>query len=118
MSNLIMNQSGILAPTLAIKARPKVFRTFDGRHVDRVAGHSEQLLYTPYSTTLDLRVPPSDYPNYLRPADLTGFRSCPTHPSGGHKVSDLAFKPSWSGPAHFKFQATEGGTPLCRMPSA
>jgi|ERR1035437_4044714 hypothetical protein len=118
MSNRTMNQSGIPAPTLAMRARAKVFSTQDGRDEDRVACHFEQPLYSPNSTSLDIRVPASDHLRYLRPPDFTGFGSCPTHTSGGRKASDLAFKPSWSAPAHFKFQTTEGWIPLCRMPSA
>jgi hypothetical protein len=118
MSNGIMNQSGIPSPTLAMRTRAKVFSTEDGQDENPVACHFEQPLYSPYSTTLDLRVPPSDYASYLRPPDVTGFGRCLTHTSAGCRASDFAFKPCWSGRAHFKFQANEGWTPICRMPSA
>ena|ERR1035437_3600813 len=118
MSNRSLNLYRIPALTVVMRAKAKVLSTQDGRDENRVACHFEQPLYTPYSTALDPRVPPSNYPSYLRPPDLTGLGSCPTHTSGGRKASDLAFKPSWSGLAHFNFQATEGGTPLCQVPSA
>src|ERR1035438_9277252 len=100
MSNRSLKQYRIPAHTVVMLARAKVFSTQGGQDENRVACHFEQPLYSPYSTTLDLRVPPSDYSRYLRSPDSTGFGSCPTQTSGGRKGSDLAFKPSWSGPAH------------------
>jgi hypothetical protein len=118
MSNRVINQLGVPGPTLAMRANVPVFNTEDGQYKNRVACHFEQPLYTPYSTPLDLCVPPSDHLSNLRLPDLTAFGSCPTNASGGRNASDLAFKPGWSGPAHFKFQANEGWAPLCRMLSA
>jgi hypothetical protein len=118
MSNRTMSESGVLASTLVMRSNAPVFNTEDGQFKNRVACHFEQPLYTPYSTPHDLCVPPSNHPSYIRLPDLSGFGSCPTHTSGGRKASDLAFKPGWSGPAHFKFQANEGWAPLCRMLSA
>ena len=62
MSNRSLNQYLIPAHTVVMRARAKVFSTQDGQDENRVACRFEQPLYTPNSTTLDLRVLPSDYP--------------------------------------------------------
>ena len=91
MSNRVMNRSDVPACTVAMRANAPVFSTEDRPHENRVAGHSEQPLYSPYSTTLDLHVPASDHLSYLRPPNLTGFGSCPTnHPAGANHRTSLS----------------------------
>jgi hypothetical protein len=63
MSNRSLNQYRIPAHTVAMRAKARVFNTIGGRDEHRVARHFEQTLYSPYSTKLDPRVPPSGYTN-------------------------------------------------------
>src|SRR5260370_10170621 len=51
MSNRIMNQFGVPAPTLAMRAKAPVYSTEDLLPENRVAGHSEQSIYPTYPTT-------------------------------------------------------------------
>jgi len=64
LSNRIMNQSGVPASPLAMRANAPVFSTEDRLHENHVGGHSNQFLYSPYATAHDVRVPASDHPRY------------------------------------------------------
>ena len=64
MPNRVINQPGVPAPTLAMRANAPVFGTKDQLHEDHVGGHSKQFLYSPYATAFNVRVQASDHPRY------------------------------------------------------
>ena len=64
MSNRIFNQSNAPASSAAMRAKAPVFGTEDRLHENRIAGHYEQPLYSPYSTVPDLRVATSERFSY------------------------------------------------------
>ena len=64
MSNRVINQFAFPVSTLAVQANAPVSGTEDRLHENRVGGISEQSLYSPYSTNLDLRSPASDHSWY------------------------------------------------------
>jgi predicted DNA-binding transcriptional regulator AlpA len=71
MSNRIMNQSGVLAPTLATQANEPVFSREDGPHENRVAGHSEQSIYPTYPTVFKAYVSTAE--RTLQPIESTAL---------------------------------------------
>jgi predicted DNA-binding transcriptional regulator AlpA len=60
MSIRIMNQSGIPASPLAIRANASVFRTEDQLHENRVADHSEHSIYPTYQATFKPYAPTAE----------------------------------------------------------
>jgi predicted DNA-binding transcriptional regulator AlpA len=64
MSNRVINQSAVSVSTLAMRAKAPVFGTEDRLHENRVGGISEESLYSPHSTNLDLRALASDHSWY------------------------------------------------------
>ena len=60
MSNRIMNQSGVPASTLAMRAKAPVFSTEDRLHESRVGGISEQSIYPSYPMSFNAYVPTSE----------------------------------------------------------
>lgn len=57
MSNRIMNQSGIPASPLAMRANLPVSRTEDQLHENRVADHSKHSIYPTYQASFKPHVP-------------------------------------------------------------
>jgi len=60
MSNRMFSKSADSASPLAMRSNASVFSTEDRLHENRIAGHFEQPLCSPYSTAPDLRVAASD----------------------------------------------------------
>ena len=60
MSNRTINQSGVHAPPLAMRAKAPAFSTEDGLYENRGGGHSEQSTYPTYPTTLKAYVPTAE----------------------------------------------------------
>ena len=57
MSNRVINQSGVTAPTLAMRANASVFSTEDRLHENRVGVVSEQSIYPPYPASFKAYAP-------------------------------------------------------------
>ena len=57
MSNRVINQSGVPASTLAMRANASVFSTVDQLHENLSAGHSEQSNYPSYPSSFRPSVP-------------------------------------------------------------
>jgi hypothetical protein len=57
MSNRVINESGVSAPTLAMRANAQVFSTEDRLHENRVGVISEQSIYPPYPASLKAYAP-------------------------------------------------------------
>jgi predicted DNA-binding transcriptional regulator AlpA len=69
MSNRIMNQSGVPASPLAMRAKAPVFSAEDLMRENRVAGHSEQSIHPTYPTTFKAYVPTAE--RTLHPIEST-----------------------------------------------
>ena len=87
MSNRSLNEYRIHAHAVARRAKAQVFNTQDGRDENGVARHFEQPLRSRYSTTLDLPVPPSDYPRY--PIEFTALSKWFTTPGNDRLMNAL-----------------------------
>src|ERR1017187_6347888 len=71
MSNSNMNQSGVPAPTLAMRANAPVFSTEDRPHEDRGGGNSEQSIVPTYPTSFRANVPTAE--RTLHPLESTAL---------------------------------------------
>jgi predicted DNA-binding transcriptional regulator AlpA len=71
MSNRTINQSGVPAPPLAMRAKAPVFSTEDGLYVNRVGGNSEQSTYPTYPTPFKAYVPTAE--RTLHPIESTAL---------------------------------------------
>jgi predicted DNA-binding transcriptional regulator AlpA len=60
MSNRNMNQSGVPASPLAMRAKAPVFSAEDQLRENRIASHSEQSIYPTYPTTFKAYVPTAE----------------------------------------------------------
>ena len=69
MSNHTINQSGVPAPPLAIRAKAQGFSTEDRLHENRVGGHSEQSIFPTNPTNFKAYVPTAE--RTLRPVEST-----------------------------------------------
>ena len=71
MSNRTINQSGVPAPHLAMRAKAPVFGTEDGLYENRAAGNSEQSTYPTYPATFRAYVPTAE--RTLHPIESTAL---------------------------------------------
>jgi hypothetical protein len=68
VSNRVINQSGVAAPTLAVRANAPVFSTEDRTHANRVGDISEQSTYPTYPTNFRPYVPTAERTLHLAEA--------------------------------------------------
>ena len=73
MSNRVINQSGVPASTLAMRANAPVFSTEDRLNENRVGGISEQSTYPTYPTNFKSYVPTAE--RTLHPIESTALHS-------------------------------------------
>ena len=78
MSNRTINQSGVPAPPLAMRAKASVFSTEDGPYENRVGGNSEQSRYPTYPSTFISYVPTAE--RTLHPIESTALSPSITAP--------------------------------------
>ena len=71
MSNRIMNQSGVPASTVLLRANAPVFSTEDRLHENRAGGNSEQPIYPTYPTNFRAYVPTAE--RILHPIESTAL---------------------------------------------